>query len=102
VRDQVSRLYKTTGKIAGFYILMSKFLGRRREDKRLWKEWQQAFPTFNLLFISSWAQFWFSSFFSSTWSLLHFQRIYQSVHYDFVLYFGARHHHILGLLCIYF
>jgi hypothetical protein len=29
------------------YILT--FLDSRREDKRLWTEWQQAFPEFNLL-----------------------------------------------------
>jgi hypothetical protein len=33
----------------------------RREDKRFWTEWQQAFPEFNLLLISSWMSFWFVS-----------------------------------------
>jgi hypothetical protein len=33
VTDQVSHLYKTTGKIMVLYALNSKFLERRREDK---------------------------------------------------------------------
>jgi len=38
VTDEVSHPYKTTGKIKVLYILISKFLERRREDKRLWAE----------------------------------------------------------------
>jgi thiaminase len=34
------------------------FLDSRREDKRLWTEWWQAFSDFSLLLISSWMQFW--------------------------------------------
>jgi hypothetical protein len=33
----------------------------RREDKRFWTDWKQAFPEFNLLLISSWMSFWFVS-----------------------------------------
>jgi hypothetical protein len=38
-RSKVSRPYKT-GKIIVLYILIRKFLHRRREDKRFWTEWQ--------------------------------------------------------------
>jgi len=38
VRDQVSHPHKTS-KIMVFYILIFKFLERRWEDRRLWKEW---------------------------------------------------------------
>jgi hypothetical protein len=35
------------------------FLDSRREDRRFWTEWQQAFPEFNLILISSWDKYWF-------------------------------------------
>jgi hypothetical protein len=35
------------------YILTFTFLDSRREDRRLWIEWQQGFPEFCLLLISS-------------------------------------------------
>jgi hypothetical protein len=38
VRDQVSRPYRTPGRINSFYILMFTFLDSRREDKRFWTE----------------------------------------------------------------
>ena len=38
---------------------MFKFLDRKLEDKRFCTEWQQTFPDFNLLLISSWIEFWF-------------------------------------------
>jgi hypothetical protein len=33
------------------HILTFTFLDSRRDDKRLWTEWQQAFPEFSLLLI---------------------------------------------------
>jgi Na+-transporting NADH:ubiquinone oxidoreductase subunit NqrE len=39
VRDQVSRPYKTTGKIIVLYILIFTSSESRREDKRSWTEW---------------------------------------------------------------
>jgi hypothetical protein len=57
VRDQVSHPYKTTSRIMVLYILTFNFLDNRREGKRLWTEWQQAFPEFSLLLISSCSQF---------------------------------------------
>jgi hypothetical protein len=40
------------------HILIFTFLDSRREDKRFWTAWKQAFPEFSLLLISSWMQFW--------------------------------------------
>jgi hypothetical protein len=41
-----------------FVYLTFKFLDNGWEDRRLWTEWQQAFPEFSLLLISSCTQFW--------------------------------------------
>jgi hypothetical protein len=59
VRDQVSHSYKTTGKTTVLYTLIFVFLDSNLEDKRLCTEWQQAFPAFNLLLISSGMEFRF-------------------------------------------
>jgi hypothetical protein len=49
VRDQVLHPYKTTSEIMVQYILIFKFLERKREEKRFGTEWWQAFLEFNLL-----------------------------------------------------
>jgi hypothetical protein len=64
VTDQVSHPYKTTGRLTVLYISTFTFLDSRREDKRLWTEWWQAFPEFSLLLVSSWIQLWSVSIFS--------------------------------------
>jgi hypothetical protein len=48
VRDQVSYSYRTTSKIKVLYILIAMFFYVRREEKRLWTEWQQALPELDL------------------------------------------------------
>jgi len=59
MRDAVSQAFRTVGEITLFYVLISTFLDRRWEDKRLRIERWQAFLEFNLLVMSSWMQFWF-------------------------------------------
>jgi hypothetical protein len=49
----VSHPYKTTGRITILYILIFIFLDSKLEDKTFCTEWQQTFPDFNLLLISS-------------------------------------------------
>jgi len=59
VSDQVSHPYKTTGKIRLLCFLIFTFVDSKLESKRFCTEWQQAYPDFNLLLISSWTEFWF-------------------------------------------
>jgi hypothetical protein len=57
VGDQVSHLYKTTGKLQFFvYFNIQVF---RQEDKRFWTKLYQIFPELKLFFIYSWMKFWF-------------------------------------------
>ena len=70
---QVSQSYKTTCKIIVPNMLIFKSLDRKLEDKIFCTEWQQGFPDFNLLLISSSTEFWFVKVFlkyfkSSTFS----------------------------------
>ena len=58
VSDQVSHPYKPTGKMMFLYILIFVFFSCKLEHKRC-TEWQQAFPVFSLLLISSWMEVWF-------------------------------------------
>jgi hypothetical protein len=39
VRDQVSHLYSTTGKITVLFILIFRFFDMRQEYERFWTEW---------------------------------------------------------------
>jgi hypothetical protein len=41
------------------YFLIFIYLNSKLEDKRFRTEWEQAFPDFNLLLISSWMELWF-------------------------------------------
>jgi hypothetical protein len=59
VSDQISHPYKTNDKIMFLYILRFKFLDSKLEDKIFRTQWQQTFPGFKLLLISSWMKFWF-------------------------------------------
>jgi hypothetical protein len=54
VRDQVPHPYRSKYKIIVLYeyILIFTFFGSRREGRRLWTEWYQALPEFNLLISS--------------------------------------------------
>jgi hypothetical protein len=54
----------------GLCILIFTFLDSSREDKRLYTEWQQALPEFNLLLISSWIRFCFLYSFQNIWKWL--------------------------------
>jgi len=59
VSDQDAHPYKTTGKTVVLYILIFTYLHSKLEDKRFCTEWQQAFPEFTLLLISSCIEFGF-------------------------------------------
>ena len=53
-----------------------KFLDSKLEDKIFYTEWQQAFPDFNLLLISSRIRFWFGKVVPKILTLQPFQRNY--------------------------
>ena len=53
VNDQVSFLYKTTGKIIYLYVSMFILLDSKLEDKIFCTERKQAFPDYSLILISS-------------------------------------------------
>ena len=86
LRDQVSHPYKATGKIIVLYILIFIFLYRKREYKRFYTKWQQAFIDCNLLLISSRIQLRFCRMFPNIRTVTTFKRsYYQSLYCDFVL-----------------
>jgi hypothetical protein len=57
VRDQVAHPYITTNKVIILYILICILVGNKVTGKVFCTEWEQAFPSFNLLLISSWMEF---------------------------------------------
>ena len=57
--DQVSHLCKITGKIIVLCFLIFLCFVSKLEDKGFCTLWQQAFPDFSLLSISTWIKFWF-------------------------------------------
>jgi len=50
VIDQVSHPHKTEDKIIVLYTAVLTLPESKREDKRFWTEWRQAFPEFRPLF----------------------------------------------------
>jgi hypothetical protein len=48
VKDQVSRPYRTTGKIIVLHILIITFLDSTHEDRKFSTEWYQELPEFNI------------------------------------------------------
>jgi hypothetical protein len=77
VRYKASHPYKITDRIKILQIWTFTFLGSRREDKRLWTEWWQAFSEVSLLLISSCTHnFDLLVLFPSIWSLPHLKHIY--------------------------
>ena len=97
--DQVSDPYKTTGENWFLYILIFKFLDSNLEDKRFCTEWEQAFPDFSLLLISSWIEFWFVKFVSK---YLNFSTLSKELLSVFILWLGpvfwSRHMTIYSFL----
>jgi hypothetical protein len=70
--NQVSYPYKTRGTII---VLCISLLYNKMEDKRFCTEWQQAYPDFKMLLISSRVQFWFLGLLHNNWTGPPFQRI---------------------------
>ena len=62
VSDQVSTPIQHNRKITVLCILTCKFLDSKLQDKRFCTKWQQAFPDFRLLLISSRLKFLFRKF----------------------------------------
>jgi hypothetical protein len=68
------------------YVLTFTFLNSRQEDKRIWTEWQQAFPDFSLLLILRACSFDLLVLFPDIWTLPHQQTICSlSLCYTFAL-----------------
>jgi hypothetical protein len=73
-----------------FWSLIFKFLERRREDKRLWTEQQQAIPESNLPLIYSWMLFWLVTVIPKYLNFATYSKDLLVVNYDFVLHFGDK------------
>jgi hypothetical protein len=73
MRDQISHPYKTTRKIIVLYTVTCK-----REKNRLWTEWRQALPEFNLTLFSGECNFDFLLSFSNVWTQPHFKGSFSS------------------------
>ena len=58
VRDQFSYPYKTIDKITFLCVLIFIILDSKLEDNRFFTE-RQAFPEFNVVWLSCWIEFWF-------------------------------------------
>jgi hypothetical protein len=92
VRDQVSHLYRTTGKIIVSYIVIFTFLDSRREDESFWTELCYALPELNLLLISSWIKFWFLTVVPKYLNCA----TVLSISYDIALHLVTRQQHMLS------
>jgi len=86
------------------YALIFKFLDSKLHNKGFCTEWQQAFPDFSLLLISSWIEFWyvkvvsqiFELFHPFKWSIININTVTLS----YILI--SRHDHVLSFISIYF
>ena len=91
LRDQISHVCKTTSKLILHCILIFVCINRKREGKRFWNIWWQAFLQFHLLLVSSWMQlFLISAVVPCVLTLLYYRVICSLCLYpDFVLHCGG-------------
>jgi hypothetical protein len=74
-----------------------------QEDKRLWTEWEQAFPILTLFLISPTMEVWFITLvLPKILTLLHFQRTPQAILVILSCIQVTRHEYTLHFLSIYF
>jgi hypothetical protein len=77
--NQISHPQKT-GKIIVLNIIIFLFLNSKLEDKIFFSARQQAFPEFNLLWISDWTEFWSVSVLSKYLNSIICKTLYQPKH----------------------
>jgi hypothetical protein len=83
--------------------LIFKFLDSQLEDKRLHTEWNQAFPDFHLLLISSWIELWFVKGCSQIYELFHLSKEqFSNIIVALSCILISRHDHVLSLINIHF